>query len=65
MTYSMVREEAERGILGVIELSNMKLIRDYDIVFHKVRKASNLIKAFVNEALNAVLKLKEVNPHLG
>lgn len=65
MTYSMVKEEVERGILGVIELSDMKLTRDYDIVFHKARKASNLIKAFTNEALNAVSKLKAVNPHLG
>jgi hypothetical protein len=64
MTYTMVREEVKKGILKVIDLSNINPTIDFDIVYHKIREASKLIMAFVNISLETVPRLKKINPSL-
>jgi DNA-binding transcriptional LysR family regulator len=64
LTYTMVKKEVEMGSLRVIDLSNINLRMDFDIVFHKSRESSKLIKAFVNEALRTIPKLKKINSSL-
>ena len=61
MPYFMVRTEIEKGLLGVVEISNAELTRYYDIIFHKVRESSHLIKVFVNQAYKEPLGLKDLN----
>jgi len=64
MTYSMVKEEVENGILGVINLSRTNLSSDYTMVYHKRRETSALIKTFVNQTLKMTPRLKKMNPNL-
>ena len=62
ITYTMVRDELKEGILKKVDLSNKDSTMQFDIVYHKSRKASQLIKAFINTALKSIPELKKISP---
>jgi DNA-binding transcriptional LysR family regulator len=62
MTYTMVRDELKEGILKEVDLSKKDSTMQFDIVYHKSRKTSQLIKAFINTALKGIPELKKISP---
>jgi len=51
MSLTMVREEIKKGILRVIDISDADLTIHNDIIYHKNRAASHLLKTFIDHAL--------------
>ncbi len=64
MTYTMVMDELKKGILRGVDLLNEDSTMQFDIVYHKSREASQLIKAFIHTALNTIPDLKKISPAL-
>ena len=64
MTYTMVMDELKRGILKKVNLLNKDSNMQFDIVYHKSREASQMVKAFIQTALNTIPDLKKISPTL-
>lgn len=64
MTYTMVMDELKMGILRKVDLLNKNSTMQFDIVYHKSRKASQLINAFIQTALNTIPDLQKISPAL-
>ncbi len=64
MTYAMVSDELKEGILKEVDLSNNDSTMQFDIVYHKSRESSQLIRAFISMALKSIPELKKISPVL-
>lgn len=64
MAYTMVMDELKKGILREVNILSEDPNMQFDIVYHKSREASQLIKAFIHTALNTIPDLQKISPLL-